>query len=225
MADIKLLGKFIELDGQPFFLCPPSDEIGIILASEDGTEKATRTNQVWADISQEIQNGGLDENMDWFWCQERGEPILDEPSLRCVVRKYKPFVSTADEDDCDVGWRPMLIPLTSEKKFYPYVFGGMPNGTTIKMYTLMLGDATVRADVDDPEFYMGGSQIKITDEFFADNTLINWIICDGTAIADRNLLSNISWSELSKQGLFKDTIEIDLRLPLVLHLKQYILKM
>jgi len=208
VENIELHGKLVNLDGQQLFLCPPSQDIGFASAGWEESAKGQKICQIWQNISHELKKRDLQYNSDWFWCQEQGKPAADALSPRCVAKIPAPFVSIVNANDGDICWRPMLIPVTSKGEFDPHVFGGVPNGTTAKMYTLTLDNATVRADVDNPELYMGEGRLTLTDQFFANNTLINWIFCDGIAIADRNLLSNITWKELSQQGLFEDAIDI-----------------
>lgn len=49
---------------------------------------------------------------------------------------------------------------------------------------------------------------SIWARFHSNNTLVGWVICDGIAIADRNLLGDISWNSLRDQGLFEDKVDI-----------------
>ena len=140
---------------------------------------------------------------DSIWAHLRSE-------LRSVDTEYpeKNLDQTTEDDFDGIGWRPILIPLTPQDSFDPEVFGHFPNGTRAKMYTVIMGGRTVRADIDDPELYMVGSSIALTDRFHSNNTLVGWVICDGIAIADRNLLGDISWNSLRDQGLFEDKVDI-----------------
>lgn len=203
-----LNGKHMILDGHDFLLCLPDKSLGLPTESTP--------NNIWYHIFSELNLADIGEDLGWFWCQNESSKVNQTPADKYIGRfrsgEYpEQYLEQATEDDYDgIGWRPILIPLTPQSKFDPEVFGRIPNGTRAKMYTVIMGGKTVRADIDDPELYMVGSSIALTDQFHSNNTLVGWVICDGIAIADRNLLGDISWSSLRDQGMFEDEVDIDI---------------
>lgn len=203
-----LNGKHMILDGHDFLLCLPDKSLGLPTESTP--------NNIWSHIFSELNLADIGEDLGWFWCQNESSKVNQTPADKYIGRfrsgEYpEQYLEQATEDDYDgIGWRPILIPLTPQSKFDPEVFGRIPNGTRAKMYTVIMGGKTVRTDIDDPELYMVGSSIALTDQFHSNNTLVGWVICDGIAIADRNLLGDISWSSLRDQGMFEDEVDIDI---------------
>lgn len=201
-----LNGKRMILDGHDFLLCLPDKSLGLLPESTP--------DNVWTHILAELNLADVGEDPGWFWCQNESEETNQVPNGKYIgrlrSREYseKHLEQTTEDDYDGIGWRPILIPLTPQAEFDPEVFGHIPNGTRAKMYTVIMGGKTVRVDIDDPELYMIGSSIVLTDQFHSNNTLVGWVICDGIAIADRNLLGDISWSSLRDQGLFEDEVDI-----------------
>lgn len=203
-----LNGKHMILDGHDFLLCLPGKSLSL---SPEST-----SDNIWDHIFSELNLAGTEENLGWFWCQNESNEINHTLNGKYIGRvrggeySEQHLKQTVEDDSDGIGWRPILIPLTPQSEFDPEVFGHIPNGTKAKMYTVIMGGKTVRADIDDPELYMVGSSIALTDQFHSNNTLVGWVICDGIAIADRNLLEDISWNSLRDQGMFEDEIDIDI---------------
>ena len=199
-------GKRLVLDEQHFLLCLPGKFLGL--------PPESAPDSIWAHLRSELRSVDTGEGLGWFWCQsesEESDQMATEKYISriCGIEYPEKNLDQTTEDDFDgIGWRPILIPLTPQDSFDPEVFGHFPNGTRAKMYTVIMGGRTVRADIDDPELYMVGSSIALTDRFHSNNTLVGWVICDGIAIADRNLLGDISWNSLRDQGLFEDKVDI-----------------
>lgn len=203
-----LNGKRMILDGHDFLLCLPDKSLGL--------PPESAPDNIWSHIFSELNLADTGEGLGWFWCQNEGNGANQTLNGKYIGRVrsgeyFKQHLEQTTEDDYDgIGWRPILIPLTPQSEFDPDVFGHIPNGTRAKMYTVIMGGKTVRADIDDPELYMVGSSIALTDQFHSNNTLVGWVICDGIAIADRNLLGDISWNSLRDQGMFEDEVDIDI---------------
>ena len=206
-----LYGKYLTLDGQLFFLSLPTGSASFEGGQREGGAQSggpSMLNSVMAMLREGTFGEETLHINEWFWYYDldlapNPPPHSSHIAGRCIPLRW----STADNSDRDgVGWRPMLIPLTSDHRFNSSTFSKLPPGTVVKMYSLTMDDIAVRADVDGAELYQAGSTLKITDQFFQKSSLIQWLICDGVAIADRNLLMNVSWSDLEAQGFFVDTL-------------------
>ena len=214
---LKLCGKFIELDEQRFFLSLPTDGMGILESNHRQTTKhpgKPGAETLWERIERGlILHQEYPEGV-WSWCQEQADAKEYPINSRLVVKIGKVGNSTPhhhsyveETTQYGVGWRPILIPIKGNEPDL-LGFGSDHDGTVVRMYTPLLGGYPVRTNADDPEPYMAGSKIELTDRFYDKNALVNWFICNGIAIADRNLLSDISWNEIKEQGLLSDCIEM-----------------
>ena len=148
-------GKRLVLDEQHFLLCLPGKFLGL--------PPESAPDSIWAHLRSELRSVDTGEGLGWFWCQsesEESDQMATEKYISriCGIEYPEKNLDQTTEDDFDgIGWRPILIPLTPQDSFDPEVFGHFPNGTRAKMYTVIMGGRTVRADIDDPELYMVGS--------------------------------------------------------------------
>lgn len=102
-----------------------------------------------------------------------------------------------------MAFRPILTPdIGGDQSSSMNVFDGIPNGQIFRMYSLLMGNEPIRMDTEEPtDFnYLGAPAITFTDQYFGDEYLIPWVIFDGRALAQRNLLQTISWTDLHDQG-------------------------
>lgn len=84
--------------------------------------------------------------------------------------------------------------------FYPQIhpvcsnlFQGIPDGSIIKMYTLLCDGRPVRQDVALPDIQRkNNTRLELTDKFLGDEFLIPWVISNGVAIAAKPLLGGLS---------------------------------
>lgn len=106
------------------------------------------------------------------------------------------------------GYRPILIPL-DEHTLQPDTdyMSGWIDGTLFEMGTLYMNNEAVKLP-DKPTLYGGNTPVyekdawlDIRDSGSDPATHIRWIKADNFLVADRNLLVNISWNDLDKQGL------------------------
>lgn len=66
-------------------------------------------------------------------------------------------------------------------------FNNMPNGTTVKMYTILADGNPIRMDLQKPVPVFSEVALQITDKYFGDEFLVSWVILDNMAIANRLL--------------------------------------
>lgn len=98
-----------------------------------------------------------------------------------------------------MGFRPVLFPYSKDStKIDRSIFDSIPDGTELKMYTLLVNGQPVRWT--DGIQFVDGDKIIFTDMYFDDTYLIPWIVIDDVVIAKYNLLYNVSWDDLQKQG-------------------------
>jgi len=95
------------------------------------------------------------------------------------------------------------------KVFYPQLnpigsnpFLNIPDGTTVKMYTLLCNGKPVRQNRKKPAARAKG-EISLTDQFYGEEYLISWVISNGVAVASRPALQGIGPDALKEQGLAK----------------------
>ena len=99
------------------------------------------------------------------------------------------------------GFFPILYPVLRDNNNVDLtVFKGIPSGTQMRMYTILMDGKAVRQDRKTTPKYKAGATLTITDEFFGDEFLIPWTISQGMAVADKAVLRDISKEELQKQG-------------------------
>ncbi len=106
-----------------------------------------------------------------------------------------------------LGFRPILVPLNAET-LQPdsSALSTYEDGATISMGSLYM-DGELQANPQTPTLegdipdYIPGSRISIRDTDRFPNNQIQWIKVGDFLIADRNLLKNISWNDLDRNGL------------------------
>lgn len=81
------------------------------------------------------------------------------------------------------------------KNFYPILqpadkdaFGGIPNGTTLRMYSVLKNGKPVRMDTNRLSKFRELSKLRLVDKYYGDEYLIPWVISNGIAVASRALL-------------------------------------
>ena len=143
------------------------------------------------------------ENM-FSWCQE---PVNDtQCRLVCGSdpANFRCYGIAAKEYDC-VGYRPVLVPLDPET-LQPSPCSHLGEGNSLVIGTLyMNGEAQTvprnpTPDGDIPDF-VSDSDLCIGDSNCDPDKQITWIKSGDILVADRNLLKNISWDDLDRNGL------------------------
>lgn len=208
-----LYGKIITLENQRFFLCLPTKFSKKTKHNSCCCEKGEQA--IWARLEEHpllLRDNRLHCNEQiWFWFQEHGRANkAGEYSKYFAGGSLGPTTHTAYTKSIRgfIGWRPVLIPLTDDDQFDWHVLSGIPYGTSVRMYTLMMGLDPVCTCADTPPTYVPDLRLSITDTLFSPQNFIPWIICDGMAIAERILIKRISWLDLSGMGLFSDSRKI-----------------
>lgn len=81
------------------------------------------------------------------------------------------------------------------KNFYPILqptdkdaFGGIPNGTTLRMYTVLKNGKPVRMDTNRLSKFRELSKLRLVDKYYGDEYLVPWVVSNGIAVASRALL-------------------------------------
>lgn len=104
------------------------------------------------------------------------------------------------------GCFPYLWPVSSSKIGKKVVsdrgvFGGIPDGEKVSMYTLLMDNKPVRQDAS--VGYIQGSQLSITDQYYGPEYLINWVILGGRAVSEESVISHISNQDMIDMGLIE----------------------
>lgn len=101
------------------------------------------------------------------------------------------------------GFRPKLIPVRKiQDRFFldDNVYANITIGTVVRMYTLLQDGEPVKIFNDGScSSFTKGKRLTITDEYFDEEFLIPWIVFDGKAVAQKNILFDISWDNLHEQ--------------------------
>jgi len=80
-------------------------------------------------------------------------------------------------------------------------FATIPDGTAVRMYTLLCDGEPVRQNGKVSSTRVTG-ELSFTDQFYGDEFLIPWVISNGIAVASRPVLQGISEDALKEQGFF-----------------------
>ena len=131
------------------------------------------------------------------------------PSTRCRYNLYakdrqkniglrpvlEPMGSFSDDDNCTldgVGFRLSSIPGTDI--FCPVlrptlstVFADVPDGQKVKMYTITENGHPIHPN----EMFKNATNLTVTDRYFGDEYLVQWVISNGVAVASKPLLKNL----------------------------------
>lgn len=152
------------------------------------------------------------------WCQEirtfadtlKKAVVRGGDSARCWFKH--PVIL----EDKGVGFRPVLVPL-SKDTLEPddSAWSSLHDGERIQIGTLYLDDIPQQnpqdpvLDGDIPE-YLSGSAIKLGDSDNDTNKQLHFIKAGNILIADRNILTNMTWDTLYAQGFCQSMLEIQL---------------
>ena len=80
------------------------------------------------------------------------------------------------------------------------MISGMEDGTTVRMYTLLMDGVPVDQSQQKPITYKKDAKLSFSDKFYGAAYLIPWRFCSGYAYAAHNILRGISDEELARQG-------------------------
>lgn len=97
---------------------------------------------------------------------------------------------------------------SNEDIFYPQLcpmecnlFQGIPDGSIVKMYTLLCDGAPVNQNPTKQDvFHRYNGELALTDKFYGDDFLIPWTISHGKAVAATAAFHEINSAELRRQG-------------------------
>lgn len=141
--------------------------------------------------------------------QKSRSVICGFPSTRCRYNLYakdrqknigfrpvlEPMGSFSDDDNCTldgVGFRLSSIPGTDI--FCPVlrptlstVFADVPDGQKVKMYTITENGHPIHPN----EMFKNATNLTVTDRYFGDEYLVQWVISNGVAVASKPLLKNL----------------------------------
>ncbi len=149
------------------------------------------------------------ENM-FSWCQETD---LDSSDIRLSRGEAFRNARHSSVHNSDIGFRPILVPLNPDAMSPDStILDSFKDGSTFCMGTLYM-DGLPRAnpqlptrDGDIPD-YTSGSNLRLGDSDEEPYNHIQWIKAGDILIADRNLLKNVSWDDLDRNGLAFGDIE------------------
>jgi len=193
-------GKIVKIDGQMYELRVPTsgDNIGldaeweeIVLALYPAKHNPLHLGEGIFSLCQDA------ENRDDGYVMGRGGTS---------AKAFGPF--TKNRHAYNAGYRPILIPL-DEHTLQPDTdyMSAWKDGTLFEMGTLYMDNEAVKLP-DNPTLYGGNTQayqkdawLDLRDSGADPATHIRWIKAGNFLVADRNLLVNISWNDLDKQGL------------------------
>jgi hypothetical protein len=134
----------------------------------------------------------------------------------CDAKHALSFYKGAGNHTIEIGFRPVLeiLPIIDvepnctldeqdfrvdnfpgSKNFYPILqsvaqnaFSGIPNGTELRMYSLLKDGKPVRMDTNRQPKFRKLSQLQLVDKYYGDEFLVPWVISNGVAVASRALL-------------------------------------
>ena len=130
------------------------------------------------------------------WCMNRVQDNLSRRVLRGYSSARSRDFFTATNSGSIVGFRPAFVPLTPDDT---------GNGQVVPVATLYMDGKPVlvpRYPVMDGDVqeYRNGTKLEFREPLDDPRYQIQVIKVDGIYIADRNLLCDISWDELNRQG-------------------------
>jgi len=130
------------------------------------------------------------------------KPIMLDGQTFCV--KFSVYKESAQSK---IDFAPTLTPVMGvasdgTPQFSRAVFAGIPDGTSISMYSLLMDNVPVKIG-DVAPLYKQGATLVLTDQFFGQEYLIPWKITDGKAVAAKPLLRGISKEEVCSQPFFQ----------------------
>lgn len=152
------------------------------------------------------------------WCQEiyTFADILKKAIVRGGDSARCWFKHSAIIEDTGVGFRPVLVPL-NRVTLEPddSVWDSLHDGECIQFGTLYLDD-TPQQNPQNPVFggdipvYLPGAAIRLGDSDKDTNKQLRFIKAGNILIADRNILTNMTWDTLYAQGFCQSMLEIQL---------------
>ncbi len=155
----------------------------------------------------------------WSWCQEAvgsDDPDrtlsekLSPPDHRLVrgcVRSNSSSVAHVNARGSHLGFRPILEPVNPET-LEPDLdrWADLPDGESIPLCSLYIDDVPIyipQAPTDEGDIpdYTPGSRIHLGWMDGDPAKHVHMIKCGPIFVADRNLLKNVSWDDLNRNGL------------------------
>ena len=67
------------------------------------------------------------------------------------------------------------------------VFADVPDGQKVKMYTITENGHPIHPN----EMFKNATNLTVTDRYFGDEYLVQWVISNGVAVASKPLLKNL----------------------------------
>jgi len=127
-------------------------------------------------------------------------PVLEvlpsaRPSDKTVVLEDQTFFVSQLQGAIHKVFYPQLSPVGANP------FANIPNGTAVRMYTLLCNGNPVRQNEEKPPIKKKG-EFSLTDQFYGKEYLISWVISNGIAVASRPVLHGINYDILKDQGFF-----------------------
>jgi len=120
-------------------------------------------------------------------------PSDPRPSDKTVVLEDQKFLVLQMQGTIHKVFYPQLSPIGANP------FANIPNGTVVRMYTLLCNGKPVRQNGEKPPIKRKGG-VSLTDQFYGEEFLIPWVISNGVAVASRPVLHGISSDALKDQG-------------------------
>ena len=137
------------------------------------------------------------------------EPINDNKkyiasnmhNLQSLEGQYFSIVQTPTLRAPAVAFRPMLYPkMMTGILFDTAAFQNVPQGTEVRMFTLLMNGKPVRQYSRTCAKYEEGARLALTDKFYGLEYLISWKIQKNVAVATKNILRAVRVEELIRQG-------------------------
>lgn len=180
--------KQITLDGNYYYMTAPTTQIH---------------GKIW-NAFLTLKLSGIDKNRFTLPYLLLEQHIVDEKGT--LVARYR-VMNTARNGSAYglapgsvVDYRPMLIPITENGKFDPFIKNNTPNGSIVTGGSIYLnGKSVVPGRISEKRH---NKQFTIGDTVL--NKELSWIVWDGCLFCCRNLIGNISIEELYKKELLDE---------------------
>lgn len=173
-----------------------------------GTEQGD-TNNDWSRIAEL-----LGKQEDRFHCEGMFSWCQDTPKEHPESKTYRGFSSPnhwnhfpPTRHNAMSGFRPKLIPLNLETlQPDPSYLSSFKDGSTFLMGTLYMDQVPLHSPhnpvwLGDIPSYIPGASIRIGDSDKDPNNQISWIKSGDCLIADRNILKDIAWTDIERNGM------------------------
>jgi len=115
------------------------------------------------------------------------------PSGKTVVLEDQKFLVLQLQEAISEVFYPQLSPVGTNP------FASIPDGTAVRMYTLLCNGKPVRQNWENLAARAKG-EISLTDQFYGEEFLVPWVISNGVAVASRPVLQGIGSDVLKNQG-------------------------